>query len=81
MVTLKNPTNKTITVTFEGTAYSITAGGTIQVTSQVAEFWLLIHQFLTVQTGTPSKKGLSTIGGGQSNVPATETPINPILSE
>lgn len=75
MVTLKNPTNKSVSITFEGTKYTINANGTLQVTSQVAEFWLMIHQFLTVQTGTPSKKGLDTVGGGQDNVPAAETPI------
>ncbi len=76
MVTLHNPTTKTVTITFEGTEYSILAGGSLSVSATVAEFWLLIHQFLTVQTGTPSKKGLKTIGGGQDNVPAVETPID-----
>jgi hypothetical protein len=80
MITLFNPTSKTVSVTFEGTIYSITSHGTIAVFNNVAEFWLMIHTFLTVQSGTIKQVGLDTIGGGQSNVPATETPVNPIFN-
>lgn len=81
MITLYNPTNKTVTITFEGTIYSISPLSTTQVYNNVAEFWLTIHAFLQVRFGTIKQVGLDTTGGGQSNVPATETPVNPILYE
>lgn len=45
---INNPTDQDVTVIFEGVSFTVEAGGSLKVSEQLAEFWVGIHEFMTV---------------------------------
>lgn len=53
---LKNPTNKTVSIVYQGSQYSVKPNDTIEVSDVVGEHWIKIHEFLTKQEVVESPK-------------------------
>jgi hypothetical protein len=56
---LHNPTKNEVGIVLKGVTYSVPAGGTVEVSNEVGEHWLLTHQFLRSEEAvvTPPYQG------------------------
>lgn len=48
-----NPTEDAIEIMFKGEKFSVEGKGSVEVSADVAEFWLKIHQFMEVADSAP----------------------------
>lgn len=75
MITIKNPTQSTLSIVFRGQEFTIEAGASLVVRPEVAAFWKGIHGFIETSKSTKEESPVEeeSVESVESVEPAEES--------
>ncbi len=79
MVNITNPHNEIVNIVIDGVEYSINPGQTIEVSREIADKWVLVHQFLSVKDGSAKPQASEVIAA--TPAPVTEAEVKTAIPE